>query len=80
MATDPKPTPKSPQAQTEQVSPRFSRVGLLRLSLTGMLGALAVLSFVWSPLRLSLPLLAIGVLLPVAQSCISAVRASFPPP
>jgi hypothetical protein len=38
---------------------------------------LSTLSLVWSPFKLLLPLLAGVILLPIAQACLSAVRASF---
>src|SRR6266536_2529289 len=43
-----------------------------------LLAGIAVVSVVWSPLELALPLLA-GALLPsIAQACVSAARARFP--
>ena len=46
--------------------------------ITAILAGITVLSAVWSPLRFALPLLAVGVLVPVAQAVVSATRASFP--
>ncbi|OLE33199.1 MAG: hypothetical protein AUI36_28620 [Cyanobacteria bacterium 13_1_40CM_2_61_4] len=46
--------------------------------ITAILAGITVLSSVWSPLRFALPLLALGVLVPVAQAVVSATRASFP--
>src|SRR5881296_45399 len=43
-----------------------------------MLVALSALSFVWSPIKLLLPVLVIAALPPLTQACVSAMRASFP--
>jgi glycosyltransferase involved in cell wall biosynthesis len=43
-----------------------------------ILMGLSALSFVWGPLMLLLPLLIGAALLPLAQACLSAARASFP--
>jgi hypothetical protein len=43
-----------------------------------ILMGLSALSFVWGPLTLLLPLLIGAALLPLAQACLSAARASFP--
>ena len=46
--------------------------------ITAILAGITTLSAVWSPLRFALPLLAVGVLVPLAQAVVSASRASFP--
>ncbi len=46
--------------------------------MTAILAGITALSAAWSPLRLALPLLAVAVVVPLAQACAGAARASFP--
>jgi len=48
--------------------------------ITAILIGMTALSASWRPLRLALPLLVLGVAVPLAQACVSAVRARFPNP
>src|SRR6266702_1226333 len=46
--------------------------------MTAILAGITALSAAWSPLRLALPLLAVAVVVPLAQACAGAARAPFP--
>jgi len=46
--------------------------------MTTALAGMAALSVVYEPLRLAVPLLVAALVLPLAQACVSAARASFP--
>jgi len=46
--------------------------------ITAILLGITALSASWRPLRLALPLLVLGLVVPLAQACVSAARATFP--
>jgi glycosyltransferase involved in cell wall biosynthesis len=48
--------------------------------ITAVLGALSLLGLAWSPLLWCTPLFAMGLLAPIAQAILSALKAEFPTP